>query len=122
MSMDFDYFVVNWGRAFLLLALTFNPTGWSYLAWLESRPDIPPTLVFFFSAILLLIYYWFFKQAMKQIKGIGILLLTMLFFSLSIGLAQLSFRFPFLLEMEVAWPLIALVSAFVAVAVSYRSN
>ncbi len=118
--MDFDYFVVNWGRAFLLMSVTQNPTRWSFLSWLETRPDVPPSLIFFFSAVLILAYFWFFGQALKHVKGIGILILALLMFSLMLGLAQLAWRFPALRGMEIGWILIAFVSAFIAIGVSYR--
>jgi hypothetical protein len=122
MTMDYDYFVVNWGRAFLLIALTNNPSKWSFMAWLETHPDIPPSLIFFAGAVLVLGYVWFFKQAMKHLKGIGILVLAILMFCLILGLAQLAYRIPFMRELEVGWILIVFISAFAAIGVSYRGG
>ena len=120
--MDFDYFIVNWLRAFLLIVATHNPTNWNFFSWLDARPDIPPSLLFFIGSIMVLAYYWFFKQALKHVRGIGILVLAILMFSLIIGLAQFAYRYPFLRQMEVGWPLIVVVSAFLAVSVSYRNG
>ena len=120
--MGFDYLLTNFVRAIILLALTYNPTGWCYFGWIDARPDLPPSLVLFVGIILFLGYVFFFKQAMKQVGGLGIIVLAVLFVLLISALAELGGLFWMHRPLLPEWILLAVIAAFMATSVTVRGK
>ena len=120
--MSADHFVISWIRAFLLLCATYNPTGWSFVSWLESRPDLPASVIFIFAVLLLIGYVLFFRQAMKSARGEGVLIIAFLFYAVAMNVEAFAADLPWFRDLSGDWLLLILISATMATAVSIRSG
>ena len=64
-------FLVRWVTAFALLALTFNPTEWNYVAWARGSFDAQMPLVLLLGLILMVGYIIYLRATLRSIGGIG---------------------------------------------------
>lgn len=117
---DFDHLLVNWIRALGLFLVAANPTGWSYIGWISHRPDLPASLVFLVGFLIFLGFAAFFRQAMKNLKGGGILILSLIFYLIAINIHGLTRGLPWLEQLSADWLLVLLTSLMMATAVSIR--
>lgn len=68
-------FLIRWLVAFVLLALTFNPTGFSYVGWVQTGwTDNLPVAVLL-GLVLAVAYIVFFTAVLRGIGTFGVLLL-----------------------------------------------
>ena len=78
-------FVIRWIFAFVLLAVTYNPTQWNYVRWAMDNRDGSLSLVVLGGLILLIGYIIYLRATLRSIGLFGmILILIMLFEPLGI--------------------------------------
>ena len=118
--MNLDYLFINWIRAFILIVVTYNPTGWCFMAW-ANDPSSPSGTVFFVGIVLFLAYFYFARLAFKQIHAIGIIVVALVFYFFIIALAELSYTYTWINHLPAEWLLIVIVSLFIGIAVSVRA-
>ena len=70
------YFIKCWIGAFLLLVLTYNPTGRSYIHWVEFNPFLPASIILLVGFLLCLGYAFFIRETLKNVGGRGVLLIA----------------------------------------------
>ncbi len=69
-------FLIRWLAAFLLLALTFNPTDFNFLRWTSANwPDQMP-LILLFGLLLLVGYVIYLRATFRSIGVFGIALVA----------------------------------------------
>jgi hypothetical protein len=67
-------FVIRWVFAFLLVALTFNPTRWNYVRWATENWRDQTSLTVFFGLILLVGYIIYLRATLRSIGRFGVFL------------------------------------------------
>ena len=67
-------FVIRWACAFVLLALTFNPTPWNYIRWASEQFTSQKSLVVLFGLLLLVGYIIYLRATLRSIGGFGMAL------------------------------------------------
>jgi hypothetical protein len=67
-------FVIRWVFAFLLVALTFNPTQWNYVRWATENWRDQTSLTVFFGLILLVGYIIYLRATLRSIGRFGVFL------------------------------------------------
>ena len=72
-------FLIRWLVAFVLLALTFNPTGFSYVGWAQSAWTDNLPMAVLLGLVLLVAYVVFLTAVLRGIGrlGAGLLLAVM---------------------------------------------
>lgn len=76
------WFVLRWLFAFVLLAATFNPTGWNYVRWSQANVDDSLPLVVLFGLLLIVGYIVYLRATLRSIGPLGMLLVTAVFVAL----------------------------------------
>lgn len=71
-------FLLRWLFAFLMLALTFNPTPYNYVAWARTGWDGQLPLVVLAGLVLLICYVIYIRATMRSIGAAGMLLVAAL--------------------------------------------
>lgn len=68
-------FLLRWLFAFVLLAVTYNPTSYNYVRWAQDNwePSLP--LAVLFGLILLVVYVVFLTAVFRGIGRLGVLLI-----------------------------------------------
>lgn len=69
-------FLLRWGFAFVLLALTFNPTQWNYIRWARANWGEDTPLIVLFGLLLLVGYIVYLRATLRSIGAIGIVLIA----------------------------------------------
>lgn len=64
-------FLIRWGLAFFLLAVTFNPTEWSYLSWARENYTLEPAIAVLVGLLLLAGYIIYLRATLRSIGLIG---------------------------------------------------
>jgi hypothetical protein len=72
-------FVLRWVIAFVLLALTFNPTDWNFVRWARASYDGQLPLVILLGLILLTGYIIYLRATLRSIGGFGMMLVAAIF-------------------------------------------
>lgn len=67
-------FLIRWLFAFVLLALTFNPTDLNYTRWAVANWQEQTPLVVLIGLVLLIAYVLFFTAVLRGIGAIGAVL------------------------------------------------
>ena len=67
-------YILRWVFAFVLLALTFNPTDWNYLRWAPGQYEDQLSLVVLLGLILVIGYIIYLRATFRSIGGFGMLL------------------------------------------------
>ena len=75
-------FLIRWIAAFVLLALTFNPTSFNYVRWAEGAWSTSTPLVVLAGVVLLVAYVLFFTAVLRGIGLIGVILILIVFAAL----------------------------------------
>jgi len=65
-------FLARWLFAFLLLAITYNPTEWNYLIWLKSNWDVEPAIAVLVGLLLTAGYIIYLRATLRSIGPVGI--------------------------------------------------
>lgn len=63
--------LIRWSVAFLLLALTYNPTAWNYLSWAMTHWETQLPMVVFGGLVLSVGYVIYLRATLRSIGGIG---------------------------------------------------
>ncbi len=81
-GMGLGGFFLRWIAALVLVLLTFNPTEYSFFAWVRdlSTEDLP--LKVLGGVVLLIGYVVFVRATLNSIGGLGLILTALLFGSL----------------------------------------
>jgi len=66
--------LTRWLVAFVLLAVTFNPTDWNYVTWARANFDTQMPLTLLLGLILLIGYIIYLRATLRSIGGIGMAL------------------------------------------------
>ena len=66
--------LTRWLLAFVLLAVTFNPTDWNYVTWARANFDTQMPLTLLLGLILLVGYIIYLRATLRSIGGIGMAL------------------------------------------------
>ena len=69
-------FFLRWMFAFFLLAATFNPTGWNFVHWTQTRWREEMPLTVLFGLILLVGYIVYLRATLRSIGGFGMFLIA----------------------------------------------
>ena len=64
-------FLIRWALAFGLLALTFNPTDWSYLNWVQVNYKLDPAISLLVGLLLVAGYIIYLRATFRSIGLIG---------------------------------------------------
>ena len=71
-------FLLRWLFAFLMLAMTFNPTPYNYVAWAQSAYDSQLPLVVLAGLVLAICYIVYLRATMRSIGVAGMVLVAAL--------------------------------------------
>lgn len=71
-------FILRWLFAFVLVALTFNPTDWNYVNWSVENWGQQASLVVLFGLILLIGYIIYLRATLRSIGLFGMALIAAL--------------------------------------------
>ena len=75
-------FILRWLAAFILLALTYNPTQFNYVKWVlggrDGVEDSPLSLMVLAGLLLLIGYIIYLRATLRSIGGIGVVLVLAL--------------------------------------------
>lgn len=71
-------FILRWAFAFILLALTYNPTDWNFVRWGPSNWSTQASLVLLFGLILFAGYVIYLRATLRSIGLFGMLLVLAL--------------------------------------------
>lgn len=71
-------FILRWACAFLLLALTFNPTRYNYIAWVRDYGETNLSLAVLFGLLLFVGYIIYLRATLRSIGAFGMLLIIAL--------------------------------------------
>ncbi len=73
---------LRWLFAFVLVAATFNPTRWNFVAWARENYATETPITVFLALILLICYVIYFRATLRSIGAFGIVLVAALVASL----------------------------------------
>ena len=71
--------LLRWLGAFVLLALTFNPTRWNYIAWVQENFSTQMALSVFLGLLLGVGYMVYVVATLRSIGAFGIILVAAIF-------------------------------------------
>ena len=83
-------FLIRWIAAFVLLALTFNPTDVNYVRWAGNAWNGSMPLVVLAGMVLLVAYVLFLTAVLRGIGALGVVLILAVFAALIWVLVDLS--------------------------------
>ncbi|WP_372887128.1 DUF6524 family protein [Shimia sp.] len=66
--------LLRWACAFLLLALTYNPTQWNYIRWSMNNYQQEQPLAVLLGLLLLIWYIIYLRATLRSIGGFGMFL------------------------------------------------
>ncbi|SEN45852.1 hypothetical protein SAMN05216227_101483 [Pseudorhodobacter antarcticus] len=72
-------FLVRWLGAFALLAVTFNPTPWSFTRWAQAQYTTQLSLVVLFGLLLTVAYLIYLAATLRSLGLFGMLLVAAVF-------------------------------------------
>ncbi|MFB9149791.1 DUF6524 family protein [Roseovarius ramblicola] len=67
-------FLARWVAAFGLLALTFNPTEWNYLAWARANAGGQMPLTILLGLLLMVGYIIYLRATLRSIGAFGMIM------------------------------------------------
>ena len=68
-------FLLRWVFAFVLLAVTYNPTDWNYVRWARASAETSLSLVVLGGLILLVGYIIYLRATLRSIGIFGMVLI-----------------------------------------------
>lgn len=74
--------VVRWAFALILVAATFNPSGFSYIHWAQTQWQTQMPLVVLAGLLLLVGYIIYVRATLRAIGAFGIILIAAIFAAL----------------------------------------
>lgn len=67
---------LRWAFAFVLLAVTFNPTQWNYVRWVRANWEEQTPLAVLLGLILMIGYIIYLRATLRSIGGFGMALVA----------------------------------------------
>ncbi len=67
-------FLIRWALAFVLLAMTFNPTDWNYVRWASQNYTTETPMVLLLGLLLLVGYIIYLRATLRSIGTFGMIL------------------------------------------------
>ncbi len=64
-------FLIRWAVAFVLLALTFNPTDWNFVRWAATSFNAQMPLIVFSGLLLFVGYAIYLRATLRSIGAFG---------------------------------------------------
>ena len=74
--------LIRWLFAFLLLALTYNPTPFNFVAWAMTNWETQLPLTVLFALVLMVCYIIYIRATLRSIGPTGMVLIAALFAAL----------------------------------------
>ncbi len=74
--------VTRWLAAFVLLAVTFNPTAYNYVVWVQDYGAANLSVAVLAGLILLVGYIIFLRATLRSIGAVGVVLILSIFAAL----------------------------------------
>lgn len=116
--MNLTGFLLRWLFAFLMVVITFNPTGYSLFHWLWPISDMQLPLKILTIIVILGCYIFFLTATFKSLGLIGVIILmafcvTLIWLFVDMGWIDLSNSGLF------SWILILMISTLLGVGVSW---
>lgn len=71
-------FFLRWLFAFVLLAVTFNPTDWNFIRWANTYGREQMPLAALFAVLLTIAYVIYLRATLRSIGGVGMALVAAL--------------------------------------------
>jgi Family of unknown function (DUF6524) len=71
--------LLRWFGAFVLLALTFNPTPWNYVTWVRANWDTQMPLALFLGLLLAVGFLVYGVATLRSIGPFGVILIAAIF-------------------------------------------
>ena len=71
--------LTRWFAAFALLAMTFNPTPYNYVSWIQDYGRENLSVAVLAGLILLVCYIIFLRATLRSIGAVGVVLLLAIF-------------------------------------------
>lgn len=71
-------FFLRWLFAFVLLAVTFNPTDWNFIRWASTYGREQMPLAALFAVLLTIAYVIYLRATLRSIGGVGMALVAAL--------------------------------------------
>lgn len=71
-------FLIRWAFAFLLLAVTFNPTAYNYVSWVRDYGYMNLSIAVLLGLLLFIGYIVYLRATLRSIGGLGMLLVIAL--------------------------------------------
>ena len=68
-------FVLRWVFAFLLVALTYNPTEYNYVGWTQQNYQTETPLTVLMGLLLLISYIVYLRATLRSIGPFGVILI-----------------------------------------------
>ena len=81
-------FVVRWLMAFLLLAATYNPSGYSYFHWVMQDPPADRLFQGIVGSALMFCYFVFIDITRRSLHAFGLLTVTIMCSLVAVWLAR----------------------------------
>ena len=75
-------FMARWLTAFTLIAATYNPTDWSYVAWVDRNWSSQMPLAVLFGLLLFLGYVIYLRATLRSIGTFGMIMVIAIFSAL----------------------------------------
>lgn len=75
-------FLIRWLIAFVLLALTWNPTSYNYIVWAQTNAQAQLPLAVFVGLLLMIGYIIYLRATLRSIGPLGMVLVSAVFASL----------------------------------------
>lgn len=72
-------FLLRWFFAFLLVAGTFNPTKWNFIAWATDNYSTELPMTVLFALVLIIGYIIYLRATLHSIGGLGMFLVVAVF-------------------------------------------
>ncbi|MDA7429523.1 DUF6524 family protein [Primorskyibacter aestuariivivens] len=69
-------FLLRWGFAFGLVALTFNPTEYNYVKWASANYNAQLPMVILFGLLLVVGYIVYLRSTLRSIGAFGMFLVA----------------------------------------------
>jgi len=69
-------FVMRWVFAFLLVALTYNPTDWNYVRWAATHFSTQMPLTLLLGLLLFVGYIIYLSATLRSIGAFGVILIV----------------------------------------------
>ncbi|MEQ8257328.1 MULTISPECIES: DUF6524 family protein [Roseovarius] len=84
-------FILRWALAFILLAATYNPTPYNFIAWAKENWDAQMPLTVLFALLLLVGYIIYLRATLRSIGAFGMGLILAIAAALAWVLADYGF-------------------------------